>query len=106
MFSLLPPTSPTSSIEAAPMMGSPTAPVGICHHNIKTNNFLCAPCAICFIPQSPGEGDRRCDPLVGFQGRSSRRFLFLGTRTNVRTSSPKGCPFPTRHQSVSNFFQT
>ena len=28
MFSLLPPTSPTSSIEAAPM-GSPTAPVGI-----------------------------------------------------------------------------
>lgn len=29
MFSLLPPTSPTSSIEAAPMMGSPTAPVGI-----------------------------------------------------------------------------
>lgn len=55
--------------------------------SIKTNDFLCTPCAICLIPKVQGMRD---DPIMACGGRSSIKSLILCSKTTPLPSQTLG----------------
>ena len=55
--------------------------------SIKTNNFLCTPCAICLMPKVQGMRD---DPIMACGGRSSMKSLILCSKTTPLPSQTLG----------------